>query len=305
MNVMIKFMFALYYKKSLKLIVKSFYDDWHGAKTKEEEEEMLKMAKPAKLISVWCSSLSLTMTTLYLGLRAVTVCLTDKANVSQDRLSLYPGYFPFDIRPVPTLIMVNFAQVIVAYSGAICYTTLDTFITMLIMHICGQFAILRKKLLKLMGDTEKSKSMEFQKELSLIVTRHEKLNGLAGKIEECFSVLLLLQILLCTIEICFQGFLFLDVLLKNENGIFNFQLVFFVLFVCFILVHIYLYCYIGEMLLIQGKEMSDCAYESNWYNVSPSEAKCLLFIMNRSTRPLCLTAGKFSTFSMQMFSTVF
>ncbi|KAK1133299.1 hypothetical protein K0M31_011115 [Melipona bicolor] len=49
--------------------------------------------------------------------------------------------------------------------------------------------------------------------------------------------------------------------------------------------------------------MSDCAYESNWYNVSPSEARCLLFIMNRSTRPLCLTAGKFGTFSMEMFST--
>ncbi|KAK9309149.1 hypothetical protein QLX08_001106 [Tetragonisca angustula] len=58
------------------------------------------------------------------------------------------------------------------------------------------------------------------------------------------------------------------------------------------------------MLLIQGKEMSDCAYESNWYNVSPSEARCLLFIMNRSTRPLCLTAGKFGTFSMQMFSSI-
>ena len=164
--------------QALKLIVKSFYDDWHDAKTKEEEEEMLKMAKPAKLISVWCSSLSLTMTTLYLGLRAVTIYLTDKANVNQDRLSLYPGYFPFDVRPAPTLIMVNFAQVIVAYSGAICYTTLDTFITMLIMHICGQFAILRKKLLRLLeGKRESRNTNEFQKELSLIVTRHEKLNG--------------------------------------------------------------------------------------------------------------------------------
>ena len=47
-----------------------------------------------------------------------------------------------------------------------------------------------------------------------------------------------------------------QVLLKNENGIFNFQLVFFVLFVCFILVHIYLYCYIGEMLLIQVSDSS-------------------------------------------------
>nr|XP_012150719.1 PREDICTED: uncharacterized protein LOC105661759 isoform X1 [Megachile rotundata] len=51
-------------------------------------------------------------------------------------------------------------------------------------------------------------------------------------------------------------------------------------------------------------EMSNAAYESNWFNVSPREARCLLFIMNRSHRPLCLTAGKFSTFSMELFSTI-
>ncbi|XP_043519456.1 odorant receptor 13a-like [Frieseomelitta varia] len=243
----------------------------------------------------------------YQTLRIFTICVTDKASVNQDRLIIYPAYFPFDIRPTSRLLIINSAQVIAGYSDTLAYTTVDTFIAMLIMHICGQFAILKKKLLRLMdrvNDRQSRSITEFQKELALIINKHEQLNGLAAKIEECYSMMLLLQLLFCTIELCLQGFILLSVILKNENGILNFQMVHIVIFVSFILVHIYLYCYIGETLLVQNQELSDCAYESKWYNVSPPEAKCLLLIMNRSIRPLRLTAGKFSTFSMEMFSSI-
>ncbi|XP_017764056.1 PREDICTED: odorant receptor 9a-like [Eufriesea mexicana] len=286
-------------------IIQSFYDDWQCPRTEEEKTTMLKMAKPARFISIWCSVLTRSMVTVYLGSPAFTIYQSDKVKERQDHLVLYPGYFPYDIRPTPVLILTNFGQVITAYSATISYTAVDTFIAVLVMHMCGQFEILRMKLQRLMGDEEGSKNQdEFRKNLAWIVNRHEHLNQFATKIEDCFNTLLLIQILLCTVEICFQDFLFFNVLLQNEDGIFNTQFLFFILFVCFILVHMYLYCYIGEMLLVQSREMSNSAYESNWFNVSPPEAKCLLFIMRRSTRPLCLTAGKFGTFSMEMFSSV-
>ena len=139
---------------------------------------MLRMAKPAKFISVWCSMLSLTMLVAYQTLRIFTICLTDKASVNQDRLMIYPAYFPFDIRPTSRLLIINSAQLIAGYSDTVAYTTVDTFIAMLIMHICGQFAILKTKLLRLMDNDRHSKGMEeFQKELALIINKHEQLNG--------------------------------------------------------------------------------------------------------------------------------
>ncbi|KAK9309150.1 hypothetical protein QLX08_001107 [Tetragonisca angustula] len=175
---MIKSIFIWYYKESFKSIMKSFYDDWHSVKTEEEKATMLKMAKLAKFISILCSSSSLVMITAFLSFRVVTVYLADKVNENQDRLSLYPGYFPFDVRPAPILITINFAQVIAAYSATICYTTVDAFIAMLITHMCGQFAILKKKLLRLMSDDRECRSVdEFQRELTLIVTKHDHLNG--------------------------------------------------------------------------------------------------------------------------------
>lgn len=157
--------------------MKSFYDDWRSAKTEEGKAAMLKMAKPANFISVWCSILTLTMVTAYLSLRSVSVYLSDRLHENQDRLSLYPGYFPYNIRPVPILILTNSAQVIAGYSATICYTTVDTFIAMLVLHICGQFEILKKKLSRLMDGEEENRSIdEFQKELVWIITKHEHLN---------------------------------------------------------------------------------------------------------------------------------
>ncbi|CAL7939528.1 unnamed protein product [Xylocopa violacea] len=263
-NAVIKLFIAWRHRETFKPIMKSFYDDWRRPKTEEERAMMSDRAKSAQFISVWCSVLTLAMVTVYLSLRAFSIYQSDRLNERQDRLILYPGYVPYNVRPVPVLLLTNLGQVVAAYSAVICYTTVDTFIAMLVMHLCGQFQILRKKVQRLMGDKRGSRSAdEIRKELTWIVKRHEHLNWFATKIEDCFSVLLLIQILLCTVVICFQGFLFFN-----------------------------------------SKEIGNSAYESNWFDVSPPEAKYILFIMHRSNRPLSLTAGKFSIFSMEMFSTV-
>ena len=45
-------------------------------------------------------------------------------------------------------------------------------------------------------------------------------------------------------------------------------------------------------------------YECKWYDISSKDAKNLMFMVHRSTIPLRLTAGKFGTFSLEMFGTV-
>lgn len=56
--------------------------------------------------------------------------------------------------------------------------------------------------------------------------------------------------------------------------------------------------------MFKSIEIGSSAYESNWFNIPGKEAKTLLFIMYKSTMPLCLTAGKFGIFSLQLFSSV-
>ncbi|XP_076683141.1 odorant receptor 13a-like [Andrena cerasifolii] len=306
-NTVGKILVTWYYREGLKPLVQSFYDDWLDPKTEEERTTMLNRAKVSRFISTWCAVLTQAMVMAYLSLRAVTIYACDQDQQPQDHLLIYHGYFPYNVRPTSVLVLTNVGQALAGLCAAVPYTSVDAFICMLVLHTCSQFENLRMRLERLMDEENETKSVDhtwIQTELVSIVRRHEHLNWVANRIEEYFNVLLLVQVMLCTIEMCFQGFLFFNFVQHTEEGIWNFQLVFFVLFVNFIVVHMYIYCYVGEMLLVQSNGMAISAYNSSWFNVAPQEAKCLLFIMNRSIRPLRLTAGKFGTFSIEMFSAI-
>ncbi|XP_076621657.1 odorant receptor 13a-like [Colletes latitarsis] len=247
-NAVVKLIVTWYCQKDLKPLVKSFYDDWYRSKSEEEKATMMRNANLTKNISTWCTILSQLMVTIYIGLRTVTIVTCDRSKVTQDNLVLYPGYFPYNVRQPIVLLLTNLSQAFAAYCATIPYTSVDTFIAMLVLHTCGQFENLRRRLERLMDDKNGTRNVhQIKKQLASIVKRHEHLNCI---------------------------------------------------------VHIYIYCYVGEALLVESSAMGSSAYKSNWFNVSPPEAKCLIFIMCSATRPLCLTGGKFGTFSMEMFSTI-
>ncbi|KAL0117887.1 hypothetical protein PUN28_008930 [Cardiocondyla obscurior] len=74
-------------------------------------------------------------------------------------------------------------------------------------------------------------------------------------------------------------------------------------YVLLVISHLYIYCYSAERLLIESTSMAYGMYECKWYDISPKDAKNLMFMAYRSTIPLKLTAGKFGTFSLEMFAT--
>ncbi|KAL6267443.1 hypothetical protein P5V15_000519 [Pogonomyrmex californicus] len=293
------------HRKVLKPLIDFFYQDWHSSKTSEERTIMLKNAKLVRKISIWCTILTQVMVTIYIVLRISMIAKFPRNDTA--RPMLYTAYFPFDITRSPIFELICVCQILSAYSATVSYTGSDSFISMLVLHTCGQFQNLHDRLKNLANDTGGIKtSKEFKSELKQIVKRHEHLNWFAKTIEESFNMVLLIQMLSCTIQLCFQGFqVFRILIMEEENGSVTFQLIFLVIFVIFILVHLYIYCYVGENLIVQSTEMGFSAYESNWFNVAGKEARNLLFIMRRSAaRPLCVTAGKFSIFSLQMFSTI-
>ncbi|XP_018048232.1 PREDICTED: odorant receptor 4-like [Atta colombica] len=249
-------------RKVLKLLVNFFYQDWHTPKTFEERTIMLKNAKLVRKISIWCTILTQTMVTIYIVLRISTIIRFSSSDPA--RPMLYTAYFPFDITRSPIFELICVCQMLSAYSATVSYTGSDSFISMLVLHVCGQFENLRERLKNLINDPNGIKtSQKFKNELRQIILIKEE-----------------------------------------ENESMTFQLIFLIIFVGFILVHLYIYCYVGEMLLVQSTEIGFSAYESNWFNVSGKEARNLLLIIHKSTTPLCLTAGKFSTFSLQMFSKI-
>ncbi|XP_032685234.1 odorant receptor 13a-like [Odontomachus brunneus] len=302
-NAFIKAVTMWRHRKVLKQLVEYFYQDWHASKTSYERTTMLRNASVVRKISIWCTVLTQTMLTMYIILRISTIVKLQRNNST--RLMIYTAYFPFDITRSPVFELICICQILSAYSGTVIYTGSDSFISMLVLHVCGQFQNLRGRLKNLVDDSGGVKTTEdFRNELAQIVKRHEHLNWFAKRIEDTFNMVFLFQILSCTVQLCFQGFQVFNTLINDGDESPTFQLIFLVSFVTFVLIHLYVYCYVGEMLLVQSTEISLSAYESNWFNVPGKEARSLLFIMRRSTIPLSLTAGNFGVFSLQLFSKI-
>ncbi|XP_018393409.1 PREDICTED: uncharacterized protein LOC108772386 [Cyphomyrmex costatus] len=70
------------------------------------------------------------------------------------------------------------------------------------------------------------------------------------------------------------------------------------------LISMYAYCYSAERLMTESTKMTYSVYECKWYDISPKDAKDLMFIIYRSRIPLKLTMGKFGIFSLEMFGKV-
>jgi len=50
--------------------------------------------------------------------------------------------------------------------------------------------------------------------------------------------------------------------------------------------------------------IGDTAYESLWYDLTPSENRILLFLIMRSQKQLTITVGRFTNLSLQQFANV-
>ncbi|XP_076621658.1 LOW QUALITY PROTEIN: uncharacterized protein LOC143342062 [Colletes latitarsis] len=210
-NAIIKMIITWYHREDLRLLVKSFYVDWYSSKTEEERTIMMNRAKITQYISIWCTLLAHPMNAVYISLRTFAIVTIDRSNEMQDRLLLFSAYFPYNVRPPLVLLLTNIGQAFACCLGTFLYTSIDIFIAMLVLHACGQFENLKRRLEGLMGEKNGTRSMDdIRKELRSIVERHEHLNWVATMIDKCFSQLLLIQLVLCTIEICFQGFMFFN-----------------------------------------------------------------------------------------------
>ncbi|KAF7410499.1 hypothetical protein HZH68_004880 [Vespula germanica] len=118
-------------------------------------------------------------------------------------LLLLPAYFPYETMTSPIFELTFICQIIGLVYYTTAYTAVDTFLAMLILHVCEQLSRLRNDLIYLNSNT---KDHDFQMQLNYIVERHNDLNRFVDTIEKRFNVMLLFEILGCTLQLCMECF---------------------------------------------------------------------------------------------------
>ncbi|XP_063978371.1 uncharacterized protein LOC135163105 isoform X2 [Diachasmimorpha longicaudata] len=217
------------------------------------------------------------------------------------RLSLdffWVSYFPFSTKTTMTYMLVLSLQF---YASAITgfFFIFDGFIVMLILHVCGQLELIQISLKNLNEALTLTKQKTLKMILGNIMEHHHRTIRFANNIEESFSWTWFLEVATCTAILCFLGYIVQKLMHTKQSSIF--QLCFPICVVLALLMKIFLNCWAGEYLISQSSEIGYAFYQTEWYKLSPADARLLMMVGHSKTRPLTLTAAKFSILSFKLF----
>ncbi|XP_019695901.2 odorant receptor Or2-like isoform X1 [Harpegnathos saltator] len=285
--------FTIWYKrKDLASLIDMIATDWMKPKTKEERDVMLKLAKISRMIAIcgWLLPCIPTLTCFALAYFGLTLRYVTNLTDPGKPLMIQTHYF-HDVSKSPQFELTFLAQGIAVFITSISYYAVDHFLGLLVLHVYGQMENLHIRL------THMERYTNFDTVLKYNVQDHIRLIRSIEIIDDSFDLLLLVIVAHFGIIFCLLGFLIVNVL--NDDGQLSFmQLVWFIAMTISVLLHMCLYCGVGEILVTQCEKIHRAAYEYTWYTLDPKVARNLILIMLRASKPLYITAGK--TFPMTM-----
>ncbi|XP_058790810.1 uncharacterized protein LOC131664008 isoform X3 [Phymastichus coffea] len=129
-----------------------------------------------------------------------------------------------------------------------------------------------------------------------LIKRHQAEIRSAEALQSMFSQSSLQQILLSCLMICVNGFK-LIVSLSNQDA----DVVMYLVCLVLTLLQILCYCEPGNELIVQSQSLDEAIYQSAWIKMDKNSIKNLSFIIQRSQKPVAITAGSIYELSLQNF----
>ncbi|XP_046143972.1 odorant receptor 13a-like [Osmia bicornis bicornis] len=140
-----------------------------------------------------------------------------------------------------------------------------------------------------------------KEQINFFISRHKEIILFADRIEKLFTYITLSQLTSNTLITCCLGYLIV-MSVHTENGLFLLiRSVFFYVVIC---LEIFIYCFSGEHLNTKSKLIGDTIYETDWYDLHPSERRLLVLLILRSQKGFMFTCGKFTTLSLESFTSI-
>ncbi|XP_012062145.1 PREDICTED: odorant receptor 10a-like, partial [Atta cephalotes] len=284
------FLHRVYWKQKF-VLVESVIQDWTYVKNSHFRDIMLRYARIGRLGSsiyfyIACAAVVFAFSVMLSNINLPWVSEKQIFNETYERKLMLAAYCtfgnyytsPFAFCAIEAL---QFVQILV---NCISQCGNDGFFFDLTMHMCGQFAILRMNFNALGCD-----KFSYHNKLDVLLKRHYRLVHLSYYMERAFTLVILAQVLMSVFVLCVEGFLLLlsleinDAFTAMKHGV----------YIIALLIQLFLYCFAGQTLEFQSKELAYAIYESPWYSFDVNMMKNIPLIILRATNPQQLTAGKF------------
>lgn len=206
----------------------------------------------------------------------------------------YDNWYPFDPRNPKYFNFVYIWQFIQTLITMIPLAAPDLMFFSIITMIRMQFDILCHKIRHL----EALETEEIGEEFKKLIQLHETLLRLSANLEKIYSISIFYNLAIDTVWICLAGF---QVSIQfNLESIFKFADFFLIL-----LSGTFLLCYFSQKLTTAAEKVADAAYDFPWEEKENRKHKTsVLMLLERSQKPLFISAFKFSAVSLELYATV-
>ncbi|KAB0805267.1 hypothetical protein PPYR_02237 [Photinus pyralis] len=242
------------------------------------------------------------------GMTTYTCLISAPLFSKEERITPFP--FPLDLKQysVMVYILVYVFQSVALFAAAWISIGFDNLSTGMMGLCSAYFAILRQTIIFATEEFRNEKldninlyskhDKQIYRDLSDCSTHHLAVISFTQQIEKIFSYVFLSQFLCSAGGICLSGFTFINSEPGSPECIFALNLMGTLMF------QITLYCAYGNEVTVQSAMVLDACYMTEWIYCGPEVRRSLFLIMERSKRPLALTAGKFVNLSLSSLVSV-
>ncbi|XP_023934502.2 odorant receptor 4-like [Bicyclus anynana] len=205
--------------------------------------------------------------------------------------------YPFD-KTLP--VYHELAFVFECYAGTVSVWSMlgsDIFFMNMASHISMLLRLLQLKIRRLATEDTKSKikSVDCYDDIVGVIEIHQRLITYGKDLEDAFSVVFLINVLLSSVNICCVVFnILLDPWMAMSNKF----------FLGAALTQVGILCWYADDIFTSSSGVANAVYESGWYNSNIRCQRALMILMQRSQKPLYFTAYKFRSITMSTYSSI-
>ncbi|KAL6259101.1 hypothetical protein P5V15_009023 [Pogonomyrmex californicus] len=275
--------------------------DWRLVQKIEDRQIMLRQAKIGRFVAGFCAVFMQSGTFLFAVAKSLstTIVIVGNETVSMHPMTC-PMYTKFiDVRFSPAneiMVLIEWISCFIVNSVTVGACSLDAVFA---MHAYGQLNMLFSWLNELVVDEDKRNERAEQK-LAVIVEHHLRVLSFISRMETVMQQICLVELLGCTMNMCLLAYYFIT----NIDSFDGAKTMSYVIIYLSMAFNIFIFCYIGEILTEQCKNVGERAYMINWYELPHKTALGLILVIARSSNVIKMTAGKLFQLSIATFGDV-
>ncbi|XP_011148325.2 odorant receptor 82a [Harpegnathos saltator] len=275
--------------------------DWKLARKMSDQGVMLRYAKIGRFVAGFCAIFMQSGTFLFTVAKAMT---SMPVVIGNETMSMHPMTCPIyskfiDTRFSPANEIMLAVQLVSCFIVNSVTVGACSLAAVFAMHAYGQLSMLFSWLNKLVADEDKENDLANQR-LAAIVDHHLRVLSFISRMENIMQYICLVELVGCTMNMCLLAYYSIT----NWSDFDGAKITSYIMVYISMAFNIFIFCYIGEILTEQCKNVGEQAYMTNWYELSHKTALGLVLIIARSNNVIKVTAGKLFQLSIATFGDV-